>query len=148
MRKAVRAIIIKDNALLVMSRNKFGEKYETLPGGNIESNESAESALWRELGEETSVQISNPRLVIVENAGLPWGTQYVYLCDYVAGEPTLSQSSEEYLISQLGKNLYEPRWLPLSDLPTATFRSENLKREIVRLLESGWPQTAVEITTT
>jgi 8-oxo-dGTP diphosphatase len=147
MRKAVRAIVIKNDHLLVMSRDKFGEKYETLPGGNIEFNESPEEALFRELYEETTIEVQNPRLVIVEHAGLPWGTQYVYLCEYVSGEPTLSQNSEEYLISQLGKNIYEPRWLPLSDLSNMTFRSENLKKTLLHQIANGWPDAAVEITT-
>lgn len=45
MRRAVRAIIIKDKQLLVMHRNKFGTEYETLPGGNIEVGETPEQAV-------------------------------------------------------------------------------------------------------
>jgi ADP-ribose pyrophosphatase YjhB (NUDIX family) len=46
MRKAVRAIIIKDDKLLVMNRNKFGKVYDTLPGGNVEIGETLEQALY------------------------------------------------------------------------------------------------------
>ena len=37
MRRASRGIVIKDNNLLVMHRNKFGTEYDTLPGGNVEA---------------------------------------------------------------------------------------------------------------
>ena len=55
MRTAVRAIIIKDNNLLVMHRNKFGNEYLTLVGGGVELNETKEQALVREVIEETSI---------------------------------------------------------------------------------------------
>lgn len=57
-RKAVRAIIIKEGQLLIMHRNKFGQEYDTLPGGNIEVGETPEQALYRELEEETMVTFS------------------------------------------------------------------------------------------
>src|SRR4051812_20844149 len=84
MRSAVRAIIIKDDQLLVMHRNKFGTEYETLIGGGVDMNETFEQALYREIREETGVQITNPRLVFTERAGEPYGTQYVFTCDYVS----------------------------------------------------------------
>ena len=108
-RQAVRAIVIKDNQLLVMHRNKFGTEYETLPGGGVELDESPVDALVRELAEETSVSVGDKRLVFIEEAGAPYGTQLVYLCQYVSGEPKLADDSEEALINKLGQNLYEPK---------------------------------------
>lgn len=140
MKQAVRAIVIKDGALLTMHRNKFGQQYYTLVGGGVNLRETAEQALYRELEEETGVQITNPRLVYIEDADSMYGTQYVYLCDYVSGEPVLSPESEEAKISALGQNLYEPVWLPLSQLPDATFLSTGLKNRILAAQEHGWPQ--------
>jgi 8-oxo-dGTP diphosphatase len=145
MRRAVRAIVIKDDQLLVMHRNKFGTEYDTLPGGNIEIGETPEQALLRELHEETQVVIQNPRCVILEHAGEPYGDQYIYLCDYVSGEPTLLPGSEEDHINQLGQNLYQPMWVSLSELPSKPFVSEKLKTTILEAVKSEWPQTAIEI---
>jgi ADP-ribose pyrophosphatase YjhB (NUDIX family) len=135
----VRAIVIKDDALLVMHRNKFGHEYYTLVGGGVELGEDLEQALHRELQEETSLQVANPRLVYVEDGGEPYGDQYVYLCDYAAGEIAMSADSEEAKINQLGQNLYTPMWLPLAQLADVPFVSPGLKQRILRALESGWP---------
>ena len=32
--------------------------------------------------------------------------QYVYLCEYVGGEPALNPESDEYAINAMGQNLY------------------------------------------
>lgn len=146
MRTAARAIIIKDNALLVTHRNKFGMEYDILVGGGVDLGETPEQALYRELREETGVRVANPRLVFIEYAGQPYGTQHIFLCDYVDGEPALSPDSDEYKISALGQNLYQPLWRPLTDLPTMTFRSERLKQAILNGIANGFPAQPLDIT--
>jgi len=140
MRKAVRAIIIRDNHLLVMHRHKFGKEYYNLVGGGIDFGETAEEALYREIKEETGVVFQNPRLVFVQEAGDPYGTQYIYLCDYVSGEPSLNPASEEALIHAGGQNLYTPMWLPLEKLPDVPFVMENLKQAILDSISKGFPE--------
>ncbi|MEO8863303.1 MAG: NUDIX domain-containing protein [Candidatus Saccharimonadales bacterium] len=144
MRRAVRAIVLREDKLLVMHRDKFGTEYDTLPGGAIGMGEAPEQALMRELTEETSVAVSNPRLVFVEHAGDPFGDQYIYICDYVSGEPQLNPDSEEHKINQLGNNLYNPIWALVSELATKPFMSEKLKANIINCLEHGWPESPVE----
>jgi ADP-ribose pyrophosphatase YjhB (NUDIX family) len=139
MRQAVRAIIIKDSKLLVIERNKFGHVYYTLPGGGLELHETPEQALTRELAEETGVLADIDHLVTVEEAGEPYGTQFVYLCHYQSGEPALHPDSEEAKLSALGQNTYTPLWLPLTRLDAVLFRSEKLKAKLKIYLENGFP---------
>ena len=146
MRSAARAIIIKDNSLLVTHRNKFGMEYDILIGGGVDMGETLEQALYRELKEESGVQVVNPRLVFIERAGDPYGTQYIFLCEYVSGEPALSPDSQEYAITSMGKNLYEPTWRALSELPNVVFRSERLKQAIIAGLKDGFPAEPLDIT--
>lgn len=145
MRTAARAIVIKDDALLVTHRNKFGLEYDILIGGGVDFGETLEQALFRELHEESGVQVANPRLVFIERAGDPYGVQYIFLCDYVSGEPALNPSSMEYAINAMGQNLYQPMWRPLKELPTTNFRSEQLKQAIMSGLKNGWPKEPLDI---
>lgn len=145
MAKAVRAIVIHDNKLLVMKRNKFGLKYYTLIGGGINVGESAEAALRREVQEETGLSLGAVSHVFTEEAGDPYGTQYVFMCEYQGGDPVLQPNSDEAHIAQLGKNLYEPMWLPVAKLKTAPFVSESLRLAIIDGLKSGFPKTPKEL---
>lgn len=146
MRHAVRAIVVKDGQLLVMHRNKFGHQYYALVGGGIDHGESQEQALYREVQEEAGITIANPRMVIHEDAGEIYGIQYIYLCDYVSGEPQLDASSEEAQIHQLGQNLYQPLWVPIADLPQLELLPQELKRVLIEMLEKGFPEQPIQLT--
>ncbi len=144
MRQSVRAIIIKDDALLVMHRNKFGHQYRTLIGGGVEQDENLETALMREVHEETGVKIADPRLVFIEHAPEPFGDQYVFLCRYVEGEPFLDKHSEEAFLNLTTDNQYEPLWVPFKNMNDYPFRSEELKEQLLRAMRDGWPELPTE----
>ena len=146
MRYASRAVVIKDNQLLLMHRNKFGMEYYALVGGGVDPGETPEQALYREVTEEASITIANERLVILEDAGKMYGIQYIYLCDYVSGEPVLHPASIEQAITADGKNLYTPLWLPLDKLPDVTLLPAELKATILDCLKHGWPTEPIKLT--
>lgn len=146
MRKASRAVVVKDNNLLVMHRNKFGHEYYALVGGGIDLGETPEQALHRELQEESGITVTNPQLAIIEDAGDMYGIQYIYLCDYVSGEPALDSNSIEAKITEGGKNLYKPLWLPIKDLPATNLLPLELKDLLVTCLEKGFPAEPISLT--
>lgn len=148
MRRAVRAIVVKDDALLVMHRNKFGQQYYALVGGAIKPGERPEQAVLREVREETSLQVTSPRLVIVEEAGDPFGTQLIYVCHYQGGEVALPPHSEEAKIHAMGQNLYTPGWLPVRQLPDVPFVTEKLKQTLINGLVRGFADQPIEIRST
>lgn len=55
-RQAVRAIVVKDNKVLLIHSEKYNTY--TLPGGGVEAGESLEQAVVREAREETGMAIS------------------------------------------------------------------------------------------
>ncbi len=144
MRSATRAIVLKDDSILLMKRHKMGKDYYTLPGGTVEKSETPDQAAIREIKEESTIDITNPRLVFIEDAGDPFGVQYVYLCDYVAGEPVLPEDSEEAYWTIPGKNTYEPLWFPVEKLPGIDFVSHLLRDAVVMGLKAGWPKQPYE----
>jgi ADP-ribose pyrophosphatase YjhB (NUDIX family) len=140
-RQAVRAIVRNNDMILAMRRDKFGMQYYTLVGGGVDLGEDAETALRRELREETGLEVGAIRLVFIEDGGDLYGVQYVYLCEYRGGEPQLSPSSEEALTSAAGKNIYEPLWLPLSDIQRVSFRSSSVRDAMLSGIQKGFPET-------
>lgn len=144
-RAAARAIVIKDNHMLIMKREKpDGRKYMVTPGGRLETGETAEQAVIREVEEETTIKIASLKLVFIEEPNNDvWGTQYIFLCQYVSGEPYLSPDSEEYIHQQAGGGLYRPLWLSFDELDDRLypFRSPRLGVEIRNAIKNGFPET-------
>jgi len=136
---AVRAIVLNGNKLLAMKRNKFGMHYHTLIGGGVDVGEDLETALRRELREETGLSVGQVRLAFLEDGGDLYGIQNVFLCEYQGGDPVLSPDSEEAKITALGQNTYEPVWLPVSELGNVTFRSVSVRDAILAGTQDGWP---------
>lgn len=132
--------MLRDDQLLVMERFKLGKTYYTLLGGTIERGEEAPAAALREVKEESGVDITNPRLMFIEDAGDPFGLQYVYLCDYIGGEPALPPESEEAFWTKPDTNTYTPQWLPIDKLEEVPFVSPLLKEALIMALQHGWPK--------
>lgn len=146
MRRAARAIILKDDQLLVMHRNKFGQEYDILIGGAVEIGETPTQAVLREIQEEAGIEVSQPRLVFVEQAPEPYGVQYIFLCHYISGEAKLHPDSTETKIDSMGQNRYQPVWRKYGEFLELPFRSESLKRAISNGIEHGFPEQAIDIT--
>ncbi len=143
MRSAGRAVVLRDKDILMMKRFKMGATYYTLPGGRVEAGESPEDCAIREVKEETSIIVTNPRLVYVEEAGDPFGMQYIYKCDYQSGEPVLPPESEEAFWTIPDKNTYEPVWLQVDQLESVPIVSPLLKEALINALKNGFPDQPV-----
>jgi ADP-ribose pyrophosphatase YjhB (NUDIX family) len=140
-KQSVRAIVINGDKLLVMRRNKFGDVYYTLIGGGIGIGEDAETALRREIREETGMEVGAVRQVFIEDAGDLYGVQHVFLCEYIGGEPVLSPDSDEAQIGALGQNLYEPCWLSLTEVLQVRFRSKSVAEALSSGVQDGFPES-------
>lgn len=112
-------IVLKDNKVLIMERNNKGRHYYTFIGGGVEDGEDVETAVVREVKEESSLEVRVKKLlytvtynqVFKERSG-----QRIYLCKYISGEPHLGSSPEkEKMIA--GDNYYKPQWIAIEDIP-------------------------------
>lgn len=145
MKQAIRAVVTNNNQMLVMKRNKFGKEYYTLVGGAVEIGEDTETALRRELMEETTMKVGQVKLVFVEEAQPPYGTQYVYWCEYQGGDPVLDPTTIEAEINKGGQNTYEPMWLPIAELQNVNFVSKSLKQALINSFQHGFPNEPVQL---
>ena len=127
MEKTARAIIIKDNKLLVFFRRKIinGEvvTYYALPGGHVENGEMIEDTVVRELKEEMNLDI---RVIRYLGKMVIDGIEENYFdCEIVGG--VLNFGGEE-LERNCDSNYYEIRWLSISELDNSGIRALPLVR--------------------
>lgn len=144
MRRMSRAIIIRGDQLLVIKRNKRGDKFFTLPGGGIDSGETAEQAVEREVREEASIECKAVREVYHERVE-EFGETYYYLCDYVSGEPALAPSSEEATETAKGENTWQPMWLEIRALQDAIFLPRNIAHKLENDLDLGFNDEVIQL---
>ncbi len=123
-----------------MRRDKFGHRYYTLIGGSMGPGENTQATMQRELLEECGMKLLSVKPVFKEEAGDPYGTQFIYLCEVEGDEPHLSPDSEEAKINELGQNIHTPQWMSIEEFKTVEFRSEKLKQAILQGIEKGFPQ--------
>jgi len=111
-RKAVRAIIIKDNKLALVKSDKFGE-YK-FPGGGKENNESDIDTLIRETKEESGLSIIKssikPYGMMIEKRKSVFDLEsifqmesYYYLCD---AENSISETNQDLYEVEYGYKLH------------------------------------------
>lgn len=111
-RVAAKALIIKDNKVLILQRKRTSPDAKIewdIPGGGIEQGESFEQALHRELKEEANItgeiiDIIRAWNCIDENKML-YGVTFAVR--YISGNITLSDEHENY------------QWIPLSQIQSS-----------------------------
>lgn len=106
-------IVVKDNCILLMQRRYKGMDYWVIPGGHIRVGENPEEVALREIEEETSIIVEDPKLVFDFRDYKRDKFDYYYICEYVSGEPILG--GEEKLKNS-EENYFKPQWVELSKI--------------------------------
>jgi 8-oxo-dGTP diphosphatase len=146
MADAARAIIIENDKMLLMHRNKDGNEYFTLVGGRIHEQEAPEHGLAREVKEETGLDVTSCRLVYVEDHPAPYNRQYIFLCQVAPHSAiAIQETSEEALLNKISTNLHEPLWIAVSSFPKLSFLTMQLQAAIVTALKKGFPETPIKL---
>lgn len=140
MAKAARAIIIQNNKILVMHRNKHGTQYYTLVGGRVNDDETLEEGLKREVREETGLEVTSARLVFTEKHPEPYNDQYIFLCEVAPHDKVEIQSySEEALMNRFDLNTHKPMWAETGSFSHLPFLTNPLQKAIIDGLQKGFP---------
>lgn len=116
-RQAVRAIVIKDNKILMVHTNKGDYKF---PGGGIKKSESHEEALRREVTEETGYIVNEMKeeagTIVQRNpnqfdsTGIFQMTSYYYFCD------VKDNTTEQHLDKYEQDQEFAPVWIGIDEV--------------------------------
>jgi len=146
MSKAARAIIIENEQILVMQRDKNGLQYFTLVGGGVKAGEALEDAVIREVKEETGLDVTSTRLVYIEELPEPYQEQYTYICEVAPhGDVKIQDTSEEAYMNKIGLNMHTPAWINLKVFEKIQFRSIQLQDAIIKAIKTGFPSEPTKI---
>jgi 8-oxo-dGTP diphosphatase len=116
MRLRVTLIIVRDEEILLIDRQRNGRSYYVIPGGGVEPGESLAQAALREAQEELSLDVELGPLLYTR----PWDDgrfqqmEYAFLVSSYDGQPMLDDP--EILDKQTPDNVYSLQWLPLTTL--------------------------------
>ena len=112
-RVRARAIILHQDKIALMYREREGDIYYTFPGGGAEKNESAEDCVKREVFEEFGIEVTPLKQVYeYENQ---YSVECFFVCEWVAGEFG-SGKGEEFDKNQ--KNgVYIPKLVDVLSVP-------------------------------
>jgi ADP-ribose pyrophosphatase YjhB (NUDIX family) len=137
-----RGIVVKDGKILLMYREKAGEKYFSIPGGRIEQGESLEQTVVRELLEETSINVQVIKFLGVFEHVDEAKQQNLFLCKYISGEPKLGDAVEMANMKSDPTNYYKPQWVDLAEVENWKIRPdpcEKFLKEFVKSYSSQEP---------
>jgi ADP-ribose pyrophosphatase YjhB (NUDIX family) len=130
MKKASRAIIIKDGRILLIHRIKNNKEYYVLPGGGIEEGESPEEAVIRELKEETNLDIRINSLLWTyeENVNGEKRPGHYFLIKKFEGNLRLGSLE---LGRQSKNNQYSFEWILINKINNILMYPEDIKEKIL-----------------
>jgi 8-oxo-dGTP pyrophosphatase MutT (NUDIX family) len=129
----VRAIIIKNNKILLLKRKKDNIVYWVLPGGQVEPGEINELALARECQEELGVQVKIKELIhemLSKKPELYGQREYFFNCEIIGG--TLGSGvGPEWQPSSGYQGTYQIEWLDFNNLSKIDLKPEEIKSVIL-----------------
>lgn len=136
-RYSARAIIIKDEKILLMHRINDGHEYYVFPGGGVEDEETIEQAVLREVLEETSTQVKLDKL-LYQHIYDDGTSQFFHLCQYIFGEPKLGESNEARRMRKDPTNFYQPLWVEIEKISELLLYPLEIRDWLLHDLEKGF----------
>ncbi len=135
MENRVRAIIIKERALLTIKRVKLSETYWVLPGGGVENGEDKITAIIRECKEELGVEVEVLDLMfknLFVYRDHAEQEEYFYGCNITGGELGTG-NGPEYQENSGYEGTHELEWIKLSELKNFDVRPTEIRNSLLDL---------------
>lgn len=125
-RNSARAIITKDNKVLLIKNTEAGKDYYVLPGGGQEVGENLAQTVVRECEEEANVEIAIGDIICVIECieGEPFHRIDIIFRATYLGES--KKKNENLDTEQIGVE-----WIPISQIADINFYPEKVKKFIL-----------------
>lgn len=112
-KERARAIIIHEEKIVSMYRERQGRIFYTFPGGGMEENESEEECVKREVFEEFGIIVEPIKKVYTyENKN---NIEHFYLANWLSGE--FGSGKGEEFQENRNNGIYLPKFIKISDIP-------------------------------
>jgi 8-oxo-dGTP diphosphatase len=128
-----RAIILKDNKILLIHRIKNSRVYFVPPGGHIEPNESEEECLIREIKEETNLDAQIDKKLWSIKSTLDNSLQHFFLVTKFSGNLKLNGPEKE---RNNKNNEYILEWHDIDKLSDLDLVPNPLKEKLLPFLQT------------
>ena len=138
-------ILIEDNNVALIERQRAGLHYFVFPGGGVDEGESPEQAAIREAMEELGVRVAIKRKVAEVHFGLK-SKQIYFLVDRISGEFGTG-TGDEFTDSDPDspeEGIYIPIWMPIEELSQhEKVFPVDVAKLVLKSVKDGWPQEAI-----
>ncbi len=134
------AIIIDQECVALIQRDRAGQRYFVFPGGQVEASETIEEAAVREVAEELGVSVSLTALVAV--VAFRGQSQYYYRAQLTGGTFG-SGHGPEMVGADEAAGHYTPCWIKVADLPQLVVYPQAVAALVVNAHKTGWPAAPV-----
>lgn len=139
MKQRARAIIIKENKILLINRVKKDDNYWVFPGGGIEPGESKKDAVARECKEELGLEVKVKDLIlerVSDKPGMEGHVEYFFTADIIGGGLWLG-SGPEFEKDTNYEGQYILKWLDVNDLPNTNLKPFEVRDLVFKKLKTG-----------
>lgn len=142
------AIVIKNNAVALIKRQRDGRTYYVFPGGRVEESETPEQAAIRETQEELGLDVTIDRLVarvFYERHGAQRNDQYYFLARIAGGTFGAGTGPEMQGLYPPENGTYKPIWMPIRQLIREVVYPLQVTNLVINSTKLGWPTQPVDI---